>query len=120
MTISQSHENALAGYESIIKNIELLPSKSDRQSRFKVTFIDNTSLRVSETFYENKLIRYSYYYLDEKNELLVGWDSAPHHEHLKNFPYHKHVGANKKLGSSTRMNLEKALRFVEKRIKKTF
>ncbi len=44
MNISESHENTLVAYENIIKNIELLPAKSDRQFKIKVTFIDNTSL----------------------------------------------------------------------------
>lgn len=118
MNISESHENTLAAYENIIKNIELLPAKSDRQFKIKVTFIDNTSLRVSETFSESKLIRYSYYYLDIKNELIIGWDSAPHHKHLKNFPYHKHVGEYRKIESSTKMNLEKVLHYMKNEIEK--
>ncbi len=26
------------------------------------------------------------------NRLKIGWDNAPHHQQLENFPHHKHIG----------------------------
>ncbi|MFQ5708518.1 MAG: DUF6516 family protein [bacterium] len=56
--------------------------------------------------------------MDENNQLIMGWDTAPHHTQLKNFPYHKHVGRSSKIESSIKMSLDKVLSYIEKKIKK--
>jgi hypothetical protein len=37
-----------------------------------------------------KIVIY-YYWLTPDNQLKIGWDNAPHHVELENFPHHKHV-----------------------------
>jgi hypothetical protein len=51
----------------------------------------DTHLRVTEKWRDDVLERYSYYWLSADNRLKIGWDNAPHHTHLANFPHHKHV-----------------------------
>ena len=34
---------------------------------------------------------YRFHYMDEKNNLISRWDTAPHHKELKTFPYHVHL-----------------------------
>jgi hypothetical protein len=53
---------------------------------------DGTTLRVTEQWRGQVLLRYSYYWLTSANELKVGWDNAPHHTQLASFPHHKHIG----------------------------
>jgi len=53
---------------------------------------EDTPLRVTEKWRGDFLERYSYYWLTARNQLKIGWDNAPHHTHLANFPHHKHVG----------------------------
>jgi len=116
MNLLEIHQDVIANFQGIVKEIELLPTKWDNQLKLKITFVDDTTLRVAEVFYQHKIIAYSYYHLNERNELIAGWDSAPHHKHLQNFPYHKHVGKDGKIQSSVRMDLNKALSAVQKKI----
>jgi len=60
--------------------------------KLKVLLSDGSTLRISEQYYRNVLEQYAYYWLDPNDHLLIGWDNAPHHPHLLNFPYHKHMG----------------------------
>ncbi len=117
MNLFEIHKATLANFENIISDIEELPGKSNIQIKFKITFTDNSSLRVSEIFYSGRLTDYSYYFLDSKNQLTIGWDTAPHHKQLKNFPYHRHISDKRKLEPSPKMDLKKVLNFIEKRIK---
>jgi len=34
---------------------------------------------------------YRFHYMDEENNLISRWDTAPHHRELKTFPYHVHL-----------------------------
>jgi len=38
--------------------------------------------------------RYSFYCIDNENNLIFRWDNAPHHPNLKNFPHHIHLSDN--------------------------
>ena len=47
--------------------------------------------RVAERWQAETLLRYSYYWLDAQDELVIGWDNSPHPTQLDNFPHHKHI-----------------------------
>jgi hypothetical protein len=34
---------------------------------------------------------YRFHYMDEENNLISRWDTAPHHRELKTFPHHVHL-----------------------------
>jgi hypothetical protein len=72
--------------------------------RLMVTLVDGSTIRINEQYYRNTLEQYAYYWLDSNNNLIVGWDNAPHHINLPGFPHHKHVGAqsNRQPSSETR------------------
>jgi len=40
----------------------------------EVILIDRSTLRISEVYIENNLEKYSYYWFDEENNLLIGWE----------------------------------------------
>jgi hypothetical protein len=63
----------------------------DEYLKIVIYFSDGSSLRVAEEWEEGILIKYSYYWLTPDNRLKIGWDNAPHHVQLENFPHHKHV-----------------------------
>lgn len=70
----------------------LVLSLTDETFRLILALKDGTTLRVSERWRGQTLVRYSYYWLDRADHLQVGWDNSPHHEQLDNFPHHKHIG----------------------------
>ena len=80
--------------------------------RVVVHLKDSTQLRVTEQWKDNFLSRYSYYWLTSENELKIGWDNAPHHSRLKNFPHHKHVGSKGGLQPTDETNLMDVVRHI--------
>ncbi|MFW5890909.1 MAG: toxin-antitoxin system TumE family protein [bacterium] len=57
----------------------------------KILLKGNYFLRIKEIWDDKELIKYSYYFLDDENNLIIGWDNAPHHLQVKSFLHHKHV-----------------------------
>ena len=75
---------------------------------------DGTTLRVAERWQGKALTRYSYYWLDVRNNLKIGWDNSPHHKRLENFPHHKHVGTQANRVASYEVCLEDVIVVLEK------
>ena len=76
---------------------------------------DGTTLRVAERWQGETLTRYSYYWLDAKNNLKVGWDNSPHHKQLENFPHHKHTCTQANRVASYEICLDDVMAVLEKR-----
>lgn len=79
----------------------------------KLRLIDGSSLRIWEKILENSLQRYSYYWLDELDNQIIGWDNAPHHPDIETFPDHKHV-SGKSLASKDK--LVDVLKYIANRL----
>ena len=77
---------------------------------------DGTNLRVAERWRGGALVRYSYYWLDAEDRLKVGWDNAPHHPQLENFPHHKHIGGQENRMPAAEACLEDVMTVVEQEI----
>ncbi len=107
----------LSQFQDIISAIE-----SERHEKFKqfeiyrckIFLIDGSNLRIFEKYAYDHLIYYSHYWLDTLNELIIGWDSAPHHLTLLNFPHHKHVGVQENILPSAEQKLFDVLAFNKK------
>ncbi len=84
----------------------------DETLRLVLYLKDGTNLRVAEQWAGKTLKRYSYYWLTSANELKIGWDNAPHHTRLVNFPHHKHVGQRDNLQPSIETCLEQVMAIV--------
>lgn len=55
----------------------------------RIQFKDGSVFHFKEVLLgENR--HYRFHYMDEENNLISRWDSAPHHRELKTFPYHVH------------------------------
>ncbi len=87
----------LEGFAHIIKRVESSATVEKYGFKFfkmKLRLIDGSSLRIWEKMLENTLQRYSYYWLDELDNQIIGWDNAPHHPDIETFPDHKPVSGN--------------------------
>jgi hypothetical protein len=74
----------------------------------KVVFVlaDGSTLRIVERWQAGQLIRYSYYWLDQANQLRIGWDNAPRHDTVSTHPHHRHVAGQEEIAPSTATRLE--------------
>ena len=99
-------------FEATVERI--VPVELDGETlRVVLHLKDGTNLRVTEQWAGTVLKRYSYYWLDLADELKVGWDNAPHHRQLKNFPHHKHIGRQKNMQPSTESRLEEVMGVIQ-------
>ncbi len=102
-------------YAHLLRNVFVLHLTEET---FRLVFIlnDGTSLRVAERWRGGTLVRYSYYWLNAENKLKIGWDNAPHHRQLENFPHHKHIGEQTHRVASYEVGLEAVMAVLEKEI----
>jgi hypothetical protein len=77
--------------------------------KIKVTLTDGSTIRINEQYYRDILEGYAYYWLNADNNLIIGWDNAPHHSHLPSFPHHKHVASQKNVQPSAETTPEDIL-----------
>ena len=100
----------------IVKNYEVMDFKDGENFYFlkiKAVFIDNSILHIKE-FNSTERYIYSFHWQDEKGNLIIRWDNAPHHKHLKTFPHHKHI--KNKVEESDVVDLSDVLNYIEKNI----
>jgi len=109
----------LKKFSDLVASIESFQHESDKNLELfkcKVILRDGSNLRVLEKYRNDELVYYSYYWLTNVNELIIGWDCAPHHPHLKTFPHHKHLSGRKKPVTSDEINLPDVFEFIAKRL----
>lgn len=80
----------------------------------RLLLADGSRLRVSEVWIDAQLVKYSYYWLDESDRLIAGWDNAPHHPETKTHPHHIHTVQG--VHDSPIRNLEDVLNWLRERI----
>ena len=102
-------------YSSFVEDFLVLQI-TDETFRLSLSLIDGTTLRVTERWRNGKLLRYSYYWLDSEDKLLIGWDNSPHHDKLENYPHHKHVREQAKRVASYEICLEDVMEVLEQEI----
>lgn len=56
----------------------------------RITFVDGSTLEFSEQLPVERT-KFRFHYMDARNNLIVRWDSAPHHRNLRTFPFHLHT-----------------------------
>ena len=112
----QKFEKLFENFEDIITNSELLEASSrydEKKFKYKVDLIDGSSLRIYERWCGRSLERYSYYWLDESNAEIIGWDNAPHHPEISTYPHHKHIGVEHRTTSSDARELKDILKAIQ-------
>lgn len=60
--------------------------------KMTLQLVDGSTLHAREYVDESER-HYSFHWQDEKSQVLVRWDNAPHHPDLPSFPHHRHEGA---------------------------
>ncbi len=56
----------------------------------KITFVDGSRFEFTEQLPVERR-KFRLHYMNAQNELIVRWDSAPHHKGVATFPFHKHT-----------------------------
>ena len=84
----------------------------DEYLKVVIHLVDGSNLRVTEEWEAGMLTNYSYYWLTYDNRLKIGWDNAPHHAELANFPHHKHVGQQTDRQPSAETSLETVMQVI--------
>jgi hypothetical protein len=110
----QATERLLEIEEKFGRKVQsLVPLELDGETlRLILHLKSGANLRVTEQWQGKVLERYSYYWLTTANQLITGWDNAPHHTHLKNFPHHKHVANQEDLQPSAETCLEEVMAVI--------
>ena len=104
------HRNLITGIVSVDHQIR----EGIEQYRAKFLLADGSNLRVSEVWIDGDLTKYSYYWLDESDNLIAGWDNAGHHPEIKSHPHHLHTA--KQVRESTIRELDDVLNYLAKKI----
>lgn len=97
----------------IIESYEIIEFQEEdfiSRLRVKVRLIDASYLWIREVRKKNKIIAYSYYWMDNDNRILTGWDNAPHHKEIRTFPHHKHIGNS--IEPSEQKSLKDVLEYI--------
>lgn len=64
--------------------------ESVEQFKAIVELVDGSYLRINEVWLNGELAKYAYYWLTPTDNVLQGWDNAPHHPKINTFPHHMH------------------------------
>lgn len=79
----------------------------------QLTFLDGSQLAISEIV-SPSIKAFRFHYMDRDHRLIYRWDSAPHHRHLKSFPFHLHTPGG--TTESVPVNLPAVLRIIYDRL----
>ena len=82
--------------------------------RAQTLLADGSNLHISEVWIDGELRKYAYFWLDESNDLIRGWDNAPHHPEVSTHPHHQHVG--EAVQPSDLRTLQEVLEFLSSQI----
>ena len=72
-----------------------------------------------DMYYNKTLGKYAYTLVKE-NRRIIGWDNAPHHKGLDNFPHHFHTADNQTIPSKLKGNPEVDVYIVIETVNKFF
>ena len=97
-------------FSEIIEDIVVLEEEVGL-FKAKIIFKNKTVLRIFQNSINSK---YSFFWLNQKEKLITGWDNAPHHKEISSFPDHKHIG--NKVFVSKEKSLIQVLKFIKKKI----
>lgn len=60
------------------------------QHKAVVQLADGSRLHLNEVWIVGRLQKYAYYWLTPTDEIVRGWDNAPHHPEVDTYPHHVH------------------------------
>jgi len=83
----------LKTFDQIIVRIEQIFSEfrgSYLVFKAKVLLLDGTNLRIYRAWRDGKEVVYNYYWLDQNNQMIIGWDNSHEVKGISTSPHHKH------------------------------
>ena len=88
----KKYEDKIQAFKEIISFNKLEHSQYDTSELIEgeITFINGWRLEFME-FQSSRKHKYRFHLMNEENELVTRWDTAPHHPELENSPFHKHT-----------------------------
>lgn len=99
---------------SILKRRE---TEGDGFLRAKAVITDGSLFEISMYWQlaedEVELVAYRFHWQDEKAQLIKRWDNAKHHQEIKTFPFHVHIGKEETIKESDAMDLFGVLKVIE-------
>lgn len=60
------------------------------QHKAVVRLVDGSNLHINEVWIDGELHKYAYYQVTPAEEVVQGWDNAPHHPGISTYPHHHH------------------------------
>lgn len=97
-------------------------TENDGYFRARAKLIDEGLLEISSYCrYEEgatRLIEYRFHWQDKDANLIMRWDNAKHHQTLKTFPYHIHMGKDATVGECEGIDLSGVLNKIASAIDK--
>jgi len=99
-----------------IREIESLNEERKKTLFFrncKITLTNFSALFIKEIWKDDQLLKYSYFWFSANNDLIMGWDNAPHHNEIESFPHHKHTPNG--LHPSNERNLPDIITYIGKK-----
>ena len=81
--------------------------------KISIVLVNDNQLFIRE--YSDQTERnYAYHWQDDKGNLIVRWDNAPHYKDMVSFPHHKHLGDS--IEESQEITLKDVLDVITKKI----
>lgn len=112
MTVVQRIQKIQRDFAAFAAEIVVL-RVTEETFKLRLNFEDGSRLQVTERWQSGTQFRYSYYWLDAQDELIVGWDNVPHHAHISTFPHHKHITQQSTPQLSEETSLVDVLAFIQ-------
>ncbi|MGB9904371.1 MAG: toxin-antitoxin system TumE family protein [Desulfotomaculales bacterium] len=113
----------LKTFDQIIVRIEQI--SSELRGRYlvfkaKVFLLNGTNLRIYRAWKDGKEVAYNYYWLDQNNRLIIGWDNSHEVKGISSSPHHKHVGEQSICMDSEEKTLANVLKVIMEKILKKY
>ena len=95
-----------------VEELEIVERETVWKLKAKLRLFDGSMLWAREVWINGTIEAYSYYWLRPDETVIIGWDNAPHHQSLKTFPHHRHIGD--KIEESQEKKMSQVLKFIKK------
>lgn len=94
-----------------IEDLEIVEKEAVSKLKAKLRLFDGSLLWAREVWVRGVMEAYSYYWLRPDETVIIGWDSAPHHQSVSTFPHHKHI--DDRIEESQKREMGEVLNFIK-------
>lgn len=93
-----------------VEELEIVERETVSKLKAKLRLFDGSMLWVREVWIKGTIEAYGYYWLRPDETVIIGWDNAPHHQSVKTFPHHRHLGD--RIEESQEREMSQVLKFI--------